>query len=104
MSIEPKTAGETIDSLPIPSDKSDIHGETVDVEEPVAITGKGRFDIAAEFLKLHEGEHGEYTQKEARRVLWKIDLMMIPLMTGSVILNSTDVSLFAYPSKHSSWS
>ncbi|EXJ88131.1 hypothetical protein A1O1_05059 [Capronia coronata CBS 617.96] len=54
------------------------------------VSGRGRFDVAAEFLNLHAAEHGSYTAAEARRVLWKIDIRLIPLMTLTVILNALD--------------
>ncbi len=79
------------------------HDSIVEEQSVPVITGKGRFDIAAEFLKLHEGEHGSYTPAEARRVLWKIDLLIIPLLTFTVILNSVDVrnkSRKFLPTKH----
>lgn len=60
--------------------------------EPVAVlSGKGRLDVAAEFLKLHEGEHGVYSAAEARKVLWKIDIRLVPLMTLTVALCAVDV-------------
>ncbi len=72
--------------------------EPLDVDQGTAthrLSGKGRFDIAAEFLALHAPEHGAYTQAEARRVLWKIDLRVVPLMTLTVILCAVDVWVFS---------
>lgn len=67
--------------------------------EPNA-SDKGRLDVAAEFLKLHEGEHGSYSAAEARKVLWKIDVRLIPLMTLTVALCAVDVRSPSISTEH----
>jgi hypothetical protein len=67
------------------------------------ITSKGKLDVAAEFLRLHEGENIVFSKKEARRVLWKIDLRLIPLMTGTVVLTAVDVSLENFLGSRQLW-
>jgi hypothetical protein len=63
-----------------------------DTEAVHRASGKGRLDIAAEYLKQQEINHEEYTAAEAKRVLWKIDLVVVPLMTATVTLCAVDVS------------
>ncbi len=60
--------------------------------ETIIEPGKGRFDLAAEFLQLHEEVHGDYSEADANRVRRKIDFIILPILTASVILNSVDVS------------
>lgn len=47
---------------------------------------------AESFLRTHQEDWGQYTSQEARKVLWKIDRRMIPLMMITTILAAVDVS------------
>jgi len=52
----------------------------------------GSEDVAAKFLaKLDPAiKDGDITSEEARRVLWKIDLIVLPIIAGTVILSAVD--------------
>jgi hypothetical protein len=77
--------------------KSEVGGTVEEIGAGHIIDGKikpkGKLDAAAEFLRLHEGEHVDFTKKEANHVRWKADLRILPLMTGTVVLTAVDVSL-----------
>lgn len=93
-------AGSLTGSTPSQNDSRDIShakgGSAVD-EFPIEVSGRGDLDIAAEFLKLHEGEHGEYTEAEAKEVLFKIDIWLVPMLLITVTLAAVDVSDRAPP-------
>lgn len=48
-----------------------------------------QFDEGAEFIKLHP-EFSDYTEKEERSFLLKLDLMLLPLLTVTIMLSSAD--------------
>lgn len=64
----------------------------------VAPTAFGRdYDVAAQFLaNLDPSVRGDsVSAKEARKVLWKIDLCLLPLIAGSVILSAVDKNIIS---------
>lgn len=56
---------------------------------------KEEYDAALKFLQDNNYEELEYTEQEARKVLWKIDLFVLPLMTGTFILNFIDKGILS---------
>lgn len=75
----------TLDKLPSPSPTMEEQSERANVEYSE--------DVAAKFLSSLDPsvtQNAEITPEEARRVLWKIDLIVLPLISGTVILSAVD--------------
>jgi fucose permease len=70
-----------------------VHNDTESqTQGEIASIAGGKLDVAAKFLA---GLGPEVTQepistKEARKLLWKIDLIIIPILTFSVIIAAVD--------------
>lgn len=49
-------------------------------------------DVAAKFLSTLDPavREAEVSPEEARKVLWKIDLIILPIIAGTVILSAVD--------------
>lgn len=48
-----------------------------------------QLDEGAEFIKAHP-EYSDYTEKDERRLLLKLDLMLLPLLSVTIMLSSAD--------------
>lgn len=62
------------------------HGEIEDMKK-----NYGQLDAAAEYLRLHENEFADVTPEEERKVLRKIDLLLMPIMLVTITLAAVDV-------------
>ncbi|ODV93697.1 hypothetical protein PACTADRAFT_45626 [Pachysolen tannophilus NRRL Y-2460] len=66
-------------------------GTKIDIKslEVVKSHSEKELDLGAEFLAKNS-EHADYTPAEARKVLFKIDLMLMPIMTVATTLAAAD--------------
>jgi MFS transporter, ACS family, allantoate permease len=55
----------------------------------------GQYDIALSFLRDQDPDALQYTDEEARRVLWKLDLTILPMMTICFVLNFVDKGILS---------
>ena len=62
------------------------HGEIEDVKKP----GLGQLDAAAEYLRIHQNEFSDITKEEERKVLRKIDFLLMPIMLVTITLAAVD--------------
>lgn len=62
-----------------------------DVDEESVAKASLVLDEAEAFLNEHAHEWGEYEPAEAKRILRKIDLRLLPLLIGTVTLAAIDV-------------
>lgn len=82
-----------IEKKPGVSGQTSTDAETEDQKVGETVNNHRRdMDVAAKFLnELDPAILSEpITKEEARKLLWKVDLIMIPLITLSVILSATD--------------
>lgn len=64
------------------------HGEIEEVKK-----NAGQLDAAAEYLRLHQDEFANITEEEERKVLRKIDFLLMPIMLVTITLAAVDVRL-----------
>ena len=62
------------------------HGEIEEVKKSA-----GQLDAAAEYLRLHQDEFVDITEEEERKVLRKIDILLMPIMLVTITLAAVDV-------------
>jgi len=53
---------------------------------------RGQLDAAADYLREHAGMVQNVTDAEMRKVLWKIDLRLMPIMLVTITLAAVDAS------------
>ncbi|KAL6241270.1 hypothetical protein RBB50_011743 [Rhinocladiella similis] len=64
-------------------------GEVYDVQDKHLHHDLAKEDVGAEFADIFQGGDG-YTAKEARRLRWKLDLRLIPILWFNVVLPAMD--------------
>jgi hypothetical protein len=62
------------------------HGEVEDVKKLT-----GQLDAAAEYLRVHQHDFTDITEEEERKVLRKIDMLLMPIMLVTITLAAVDV-------------
>jgi hypothetical protein len=68
-------------------------GDVVHHVDAEASKSHGRqFDAAIEYFDAHAHEFIDITEDEQRKVLWKIDLRLMPIMLVTITLAAVDVS------------
>ena len=72
-----------------PSKTDNVTGK---VTKKIGLKGHSQFDAAADYLRAHEGEFGDFTEEETRKVLWKVDLRVIPILLVTITFAAVDVS------------
>jgi hypothetical protein len=87
--VSEKKIGE-VDAITAPSDQAS--GPGILEDEEAKKLSYGQLDAAAEFLRQHEGEFSDITEAEMRKVLWKIDLRLMPLLVVTITMAAVDVS------------
>jgi len=63
------------------------------VDGPQTKKARGQLDAAADYLRVHVGMVEDVTEAEMRKVLWKIDLRLMPIMLVTITLAAVDASL-----------
>lgn len=74
---------------PVESHPHSTVGEVYDIAKDDHRSGHGGEDIAAELADKLQGQGG-FTEKEVRRLRWKLDLRIIPLIFLNVVLPAMD--------------
>ncbi|RDW61475.1 hypothetical protein BP5796_11367 [Coleophoma crateriformis] len=82
----------TIDQKQVAADNTIYANKEDSSNTPSVLAGEvsSRFDEAAAYLVEHAAEYGDYTDAEARKVLWKIDLRITVLLWVATILAAVD--------------